>query len=61
MDTWHADLNNLEATRSHGWTCITTLHKNRKINRNEILRKINIPNNRANVHLREYGLLFLSL
>ena len=31
------------------------MHKNRKINRNEILSEINIPDDRANVHLRGYG------
>jgi len=61
MDTWYAFLNKLKAICSHGWTWKTTLRKNRKINRNEILSEINIPDDAANVHLRGYGLLLLSL
>ena len=55
MDTQYASLNNLKAIRSHGWIWIITLCKNRKINRNEILSEINIPDDGANVHLRGYG------
>ena len=55
LDTWYARLNNLKAIHSHGWTQITTLRKNYKINRNKILSEINIPNDGVDVHLRRHG------
>ncbi len=55
LDSWYASLNNLKAIRFHGWIWITTLRKNRKINHNEILSEINIPDYGVNVHLRGYG------
>ena len=39
----------------HGWVWVTTLPKNRKVNRNETLENLFIPDEGLFVHLRGYG------
>jgi hypothetical protein len=55
MDSWYSSLKNLKSIRSHGWLWVTTLRKNRKVNRNESLENINIPEEGQQVHLSGYG------
>ena len=55
MDAWYASLKNLKAIRDHGWVWITTLRKNRKVNRNVRLESLDIPEEGLSVHLRGYG------
>ena len=39
IDTWYFSLKNLKAIRDRGWVWITRLRKNRKVNRNDSLKK----------------------
>ena len=55
MDTWYSSLNNLKAIRDFSWIFVTGLRKNRKVNRNEILEKLDIPDEGLKIHLRGYG------
>lgn len=55
MDTWYSSLDNLKAIRSHGWAWVTTLRKNRIVNRHERLETLLIPEEGLSVHLRGYG------
>ena len=55
MDAWYSSLKNLKAIRDHGWIWVTTLRKNRKVNRNENLGNLEIPDEGLRVHLRGYG------
>jgi len=55
MDAWYSSLKNLKAIRDYGWTWVTTLRKNRKVNRNIRLETLNIPDDGLSVHLRGYG------
>lgn len=55
MDAWYSSLNNLKAIRDFGWIFVTGLRKNRKVNRNETLEKLNIPDEGLKIHLRGYG------
>lgn len=55
MDTWYSSLKNLKTIRNHGWVWVTPLRKNRKVNRDETLEKIDIPDEGCQVHLRGYG------
>ncbi len=55
MDTWYSSLKNLKAVRDHEWIWVTTLRKNRKVNRNENLGDLEIPDGGLRVHLRGYG------
>lgn len=55
MDAWYSSLDNLKAVRSHGWTWVTTLRKNRIVNRNTPLESLTIPEEGLCVHLRGYG------
>lgn len=55
MDSWYSSLKNLKAIRDHGWTWVTVLRKNRKVNRNQTLGNIDIPEEGLKVHLRGYG------
>ena len=43
MDAWYSSLDNLKAIRSHGWIWVTTLRKNRIVNRNVRLETLEIP------------------
>ena len=55
MDAGYSSLKNLKAIRDHGWVWVTTLPKNRKVNRNETLENLFIPDEGLFVHLRGYG------
>jgi hypothetical protein len=55
IDAWHSSLKNLKAIRDHGWVWITSLRKNRKVNRNDNLENLIIPAEGLRVHLRGYG------
>lgn len=55
MDAWYSSLKNLKAVRDHGWIWVTTLRKNRKVNRQESLGDLEIPDEGLQVHLRGYG------
>jgi hypothetical protein len=55
MDAWYSSLKNLKAIRDHGWVWVTTLRKNRKVNRDVSLETLDIPEEGLSVHLRGYG------
>lgn len=55
MDSWYSSLDNLKAIRDHGWTWVTTLKKNRIVNRHERLEDLVIPEEGLLIHLRGYG------
>lgn len=55
FDAWYSSLKNLKAVRDHGWIWVTNLRKNRKVNRNENLGELDIPDGGLSVHLRGYG------
>lgn len=55
MDTWYSSLKNLKTVRNHGWIWVTPLRKNRKVNKDETLEKVDIPDEGREVHLRGYG------
>lgn len=55
MDSWYSGVDNLKAIDSFGWTWITELKKNRIINYNDKLDKLDIPKEGLKVHLRAYG------
>jgi len=55
MDAWYSSLKNLKAIRDHGWVWVTTLRKNRKVNRDVSLETLDIPDEGLQVHLRGYG------
>ena len=52
MDAWYSSL---KAIRDHGWIWVTTLRKNRKVNRDVSLETLDIPDEGLKVHLRGYG------
>ena len=60
MDAWYSSLDNLKAIRSHGWSWVTTLRKNRLVNRDKRLENLDIPEEGLSVHLRGYGWIFFS-
>ncbi len=55
MDSWYSGLKNLKSIRDMGLYFVTTLRKNRKVNRNETLEDSDIPDEGLNMHLRGYG------
>ena len=55
FDSWYSSLKNLKAIRDHGWIWVTNLRKNRKVNRDENLEDLQIPEAGLSVHLRGYG------
>lgn len=55
MDAWYSSLDNLKSIRSHGWIWVTTLRKNRIVNRHVRLETLLIPEEGLSVHLRGYG------
>lgn len=59
MDAWYSSLDNLKAIRSHAWIWVTTLRKNRVVNRNQRLENLYIPEEGLSVHLRGYGWIFV--
>jgi len=54
-DTWYSSLSNLKTIRDLGLNWVMGLRKNRKVNRQEILENLNIPEEGLTVHLRGYG------
>jgi len=54
-DTWYSSLDNLKCIRSLGWQWVAGLRKNRKVNRNETLENLEIPDEGLKMHLRGYG------
>lgn len=55
IDAWYSSLKNLKAIRDHGWVWVTTLRKNRKVNRQVSLESLEIPDSGRRIHLRGYG------
>lgn len=55
MDSWYSSLKNLKSIRDMGLTFVTTLRKNRKVNRNVSLDALDIPDEGLEIHLRGYG------
>ncbi len=55
MDSWYSSLDNLKCIRDIGWIWVTSLRKNRKVNRNVTLETLDIPAEGLLVHLRGYG------
>ncbi|WP_334473315.1 transposase [Arsenophonus sp. PmNCSU2021_1] len=55
MDAWYSSLDNLKSIRSHGWIWVTTLRKNRIVNHNKQLNKLDISEEGTSIHLRGYG------
>jgi hypothetical protein len=55
VDAWYSSLKNLKAIRDHGWIWVTSLRKNRKVNRDVSLESLVIPDEGLKVHLRGYG------
>jgi hypothetical protein len=55
MDAWYSSLDNLKSIRSHGWIWVTTLRKNRIVNRDVRLETLAIPEEGLSVHLHGYG------
>lgn len=58
-DAWYSSLKNLKAIRSMGWHWVTGLRKNRKVNRNNTLSELSIPDEGLKVHLRGYGWIWV--
>ena len=54
-DTWYSSLDNLKCIRSLDWLWVSGSRKNRKVNRNETLGNLEIPDEGLRVHLRGYG------
>ncbi|WP_222703373.1 transposase [Candidatus Arsenophonus triatominarum] len=55
MDAWYSSLDNLKSIRSHGWVWVTMLRKNRIVNHNKQLNKLDISKEGIPIHLRGYG------
>ena len=55
MDSWYSSLKNLKSIRDMGLKFVTTLRKNRKVNRNVSLESLDIPDEGLKIHLRGYG------
>ncbi|MCA9508917.1 MAG: transposase [Myxococcales bacterium] len=55
MDSWHSSLDNLKCIRDLGWVWVTSLRKNRKVNRDVTLETLEIPDEGLLIHLRGYG------
>ncbi len=54
FDAWYSSLKNLKAIRDHGWAWVNNLRKNRKVNRDESLEDLEIPDEGLSVHLLSY-------
>lgn len=54
-DTWYSSLSNVKTIRDLGLNWVMGLRKNRKVNRNETLENLEIPESGLKVHLRGYG------
>jgi hypothetical protein len=55
MDSWYSSLDNLKMIRDLNWIWIAGLKKNRKVNRNQTLESLDIPEEGLKMHLRGYG------
>lgn len=55
VDTWYSSLDNLKCIRSFNWDWVAGIRKNRKINRNETLENLEIPDEGLKCHLRGYS------
>lgn len=55
VDAWYSSLDNLKCVRSLGWNWVAGIRKNRKINRDQILENLDIPDEGLKCHLRGYG------
>jgi len=55
MDAWYSSLDNLKTVRNFGWVWVAGLKRNRKVNRNELLENLEIPDEGLKMHLRGYG------
>ena len=55
VDGWYSSLDNLKCIRSFGWNWVAGIRKNRKVNRNETLENLDIPDEGLRCHLRGYG------
>ena len=55
LDTWYSSLKNLKSIRDHGWIWVTGLRSNRRVNRDENIESLLIPEEGLKVHLRGYG------
>lgn len=54
-DCWYSSLDNLKYIRDLGWYWVMGLKKNRSVNRNLTLEKLDIADSGLQVHLRGYG------
>jgi len=54
-DCWYSSLTNLKMIKDMGWFWIMGLKKNRKVNRNQELKNLEIPDEGLKVYLRGYG------
>lgn len=57
MDAWYSSLDNLKTIRSHGWVFVSTLRKNRIVNKNTQIGTLEIPEEGLVVYLRGYGFI----
>ena len=57
MDSWYSSLKNLKTIRDLGWIFVTTLRKNRIVNRMAKLEELTIPEEGLSLHLRGYGMV----
>jgi len=55
FDSWYSSLKNLKTIRDLGWDWVTGLAKNRKVNKNETLENLEIPEEGLSIYLRGYG------
>jgi hypothetical protein len=55
VDTWYSSLKNLKAIRDHGWTWLTGLRKNRRVNKNDNIGSLTIPDEGINNPAASYG------
>ena len=55
-DSWYSSLDNLKATRSHGWGWVMGLKSNRLMNKPRVqIHTLDIPDEGLVVHLKGYG------
>ena len=55
VDAWYSSLKNLKSIRDHDWIWVTGLRKNRRVNHNDNIESLSIPDEGLRVHLRGYG------
>ncbi len=59
MDAWYSSLYNLKSIRAMGWNWVTGLRKNRKVNKDQRLDSLEIPDEGLKIHLRGYGWVYV--